>query len=258
MNWVKKYLHVVGLVLAFLVLFSIPVWADTYSYYVGVKVYNNSTTSYTALPVLFDINSTQLASFGYIDSDALDTDVLEGTTERVYSVGTSKLGIFIPTLEDKQERAYEYRLDYSPEQTTFPLIVGVGGNVTIADDSDLELGGNFTVTQRGYVDTSVGSNRNLICKEGAFRVFVSAAGNITAEMNPGASSVNVTASSVCSGLHTINVTTLSGANLEIFVDDVLRDSTAHGGAGVTDNANLWVLIENEVMPYMEYLKIWIR
>jgi len=253
----KKYLPLISLVLVFLLL-PLVAFADSYTYYVLVGVYNNSSTTYTNLPLLVNINNTQLFNLGYITSSGLDTNLLEGATGRTYSTTNPKLGIFVPTVGSYQKRIYDYRLGYSPPQTTFPLIVGVGGNITILDDPDLELGGNFTVEQRGYIDTSSGSNKNLIYKVGAFRVYVSAAGNITVTMNPGGSEVTVTASNVYTGIHTINATTMDETNLKIFVDEVERGSTALGGVAVTDNGNIWVLIENEVMPYMEYIKIWIR
>jgi len=245
--------------LAFIGLVMPAVVFAAYDYYIPVTVYNNSTATYSYLPVLATINNSQLHSLGYIDADGLDTRLLEDVTDRVFMVDSGRLGFVIPSLLEDQDRTYNYRLNESPGQTAFPVIVGVGGNVTISDDADLELGGNFTILQRGYIDTSAGSSKNLVYKEDAFRLYVSAAGNITADIWSGGDwSINVTATDVYTGLHTINVTTMNSDYLKISVDDVEKDSIARGGVAVADNGNYWVLMENEVLVWMEYLKVLTR
>jgi len=228
-----------------------------YDYYVPVRVYNNSTADFTDLVLLVDINNTQLAVLGFIDADGLDTYVFEDSTPATSMVANDKLGIYIPSLLSYQLRTFNYQLGYDPPRTRFPVIVGVDGNITVADADELELGGNFTVRLRGYIVTDFGYYKNLIFKDDSFCINITADGNITATINPGAVEVSVTASGVYTGLHTINVTTMDGVNLVILIDDVEKDSTAFSGAAV-NNTNDWAIAENETILYLDYLKVWVR
>lgn len=183
----KKYLGLISLVtvLVFLLGPILPVLAS-YSYYIPIRVYNNSTEDYSNLVVLVDINSAQLVSWGYIDADGLNTDVFEGVNDRIYMVADGKLAIFVSSILAGQTRTYNYRLGDTTGQAGFPVMVGVGGNVTISDDSDLELDDTFEIEQKGWINTSVGSDKNSIYKQEAFKTYISAEGKITSEIFGGA------------------------------------------------------------------------
>jgi len=60
---------------------------------------------------------------------------------------------------------------------------GAGG-MTTTDNASLELSDNFTIEQKGWVDTDAGADKNLVYKENAFKTFVSptVSGNITASI----------------------------------------------------------------------------
>ncbi len=60
---------------------------------------------------------------------------------------------------------------------------------------------------------------------------------------------SVTAAGVTSGEHTVTVTA-DGTDLKIFIDAVEEDTIALAGASVTDNANDWVISQNNVLPYL--------
>lgn len=209
-----------------------------YSYYVPIEVFNNSTTSYTNLPILVSINNTQLYTQGYINATALDTDVQEGAGIP-YSVANNKLGLYAASLTGNQERDYTYYLGYSPAQSDYPLIVGVGGNVTRADTPALELGNNFTVEQKGYVDTSAGSNKNLVYKQGAFRTYISAGQNITAAISSYSSTYPTVAA-------------VNGGN-------IVTDNTTHYVAlpvGIASGNLLLVLFASDANPAITFPGGW--
>jgi len=149
----RKFLPLISLILVLLILPVSVVYA-AYSYSVPISVYNNSTTDYSNLPILVSINNSQLYEMGYIDVDGLDTDVQEGATSREFMVESSRLGLFVPSILEGQTRGYNYRLGDTDGQTGFPVITGVGGNVTVSDNASLELGDNFTVEVDGWIDTS--------------------------------------------------------------------------------------------------------
>ena len=169
------------LLLTVLVVLPVTLAYSAFNYSYSIRIFNNSTTSYpNGLPILVTLNNSQLNSYGYIAADGLDTNVQEGATSREFMVQSARLGIFIPSFLDSQVRFPNYRLGDTPGQTTFPVIIGVGGNVTVSDNSTLELGNNFTVELDGFIDTSAGSSKNLIDKTSAFMIWVSDTSEITA------------------------------------------------------------------------------
>jgi len=119
-----------------------------------ISILNNGTTVYPAIPVLVSTNNAQLYNQGYILSTGLDTNVQEGASDSVYMVDTVLTGIATGGFATGQQRSYFYRMGNAPPQTSFPVIVGYGGNVTVADSPTLELGNNFTYSTTGYIDTS--------------------------------------------------------------------------------------------------------
>jgi len=156
----------------------------SYNYSVSVRVFNNSTTDYDdGLPVLVSINNSQMYGYGYIDTDGLNTDVQEGTTSRTFMVDSEYLGIFIPSFLGGQVRNSSYRLGNVPGQTAFPIITGVGGNVTISDAAALEPTDNFSVEIKGLFDTSYSTaNQTHVDKTDAFSIINGASENITAQI----------------------------------------------------------------------------
>jgi len=68
----------------------------------------------------------------------------------------------------------------------------------------------------------------------------------------------VQVSDISSGVHTVKAYA-DGTNLGIIIDEgeagEASDTTALSGASVTDNANDWVWMQNDVMPYATYLKM---
>ena len=128
----KKYLGVIGLLL--LVVLILPsVVMGAYDYYITITVYNNDSSAVTGLPVIVEINNSQLADLGYILSSGLDTSVTEGASGRQYSVVDNKTILIIPSLQGYQQKTFNYRLGESTSQAYFNFSTGDGGNVTIAD-----------------------------------------------------------------------------------------------------------------------------
>jgi len=235
-----------------MVLLSVPVFA-AYDYSTSISVYDNSATPLANVPILVSINNTVLYDSGYITASGLDTDVQESASIP-YSVATSRLGIFVDALAAYQSKAFTYFMTFTPEQTSYPLIIGVDGNITRADVAGLELGNNFVIEIKGWIDTDAEVGKNLIYKNEAFKLYVSGATDITADINDGA--LTATASGVASGEYTIMVTA-DTIDMKIYVDSVEEDSVALVGANVTDNANIWVVNTNTTMPYIDYLEIWV-
>jgi len=67
-------------------------------------------------------------------------------------------------------------------------------------------------------------------------------------------SLSAVATGISSGEHTVK-TTADGTNLKIYIDGVEKDSVALSGASATDNSNNWVIGQNNIISYMEYMTI---
>lgn len=159
----------------------VPVYAiDTYGYYLEFTVTDTGGTNRTNVPVLLSsIVGTNLVNTGYIDSDGLDTRLKESTTALEYMLSTTNGVMVIPTLTAYQTRTFRLYMDYAPDNTGFPIIVGESGYVTVTDAAALELGSNFEIEVSGYVDTTqVGSA--ILHKPAAFKIYNYADGTIRA------------------------------------------------------------------------------
>ena len=144
-----------------------------------ISVVDTSSSDRTGVPVLVPFGSSQAVDLGYLNANGLDTRMFEGTTEQGYMVADNKLGILTPALVADQERMYRFETGYTPANTSFGVIPGTGGYVTIPDAAAIELGNNFEVEQKGYVDTSAGANKDLVYRPATTRTYVSAEGEIT-------------------------------------------------------------------------------
>lgn len=186
-SWVGA---VVIILLMALLWAATTVSADTYQFYSTIHVKNNSTADLINITVLVSMNNTQLANLGYIESSGLDTNVLEGATEQVYSMSDVYLPVFVGSLESYQTKVYQYRMTYSPPQITFPVATGYGGRVTTVDTATLEPGRSFQLDLDGFVDTSLSgvALRQLVGKTAALYTYVN--------------STNTIASAICNSTRT--------------------------------------------------------
>ena len=131
-----------AVILGFLVAVAgIRAWAD-YDYSIPITVTDTGGAARTNLVVLAGtgINHTNLAAGGYIQSDALDTNLAEGATARSYLPRDTNLMFFLPTLGAYESKSLSYQLTYDPAQTGFSFMAGNGGSVSTADHADLEPG----------------------------------------------------------------------------------------------------------------------
>lgn len=209
----RKYAPLVSLLVVFIIFLTLvfPAFADTFSWYTYITVLDNSSTGYQNLTYLVSLNNSQLVSLGYINSTGLNTNVVEGSTSIPYSMSDSRLPIFISNITAYSSRTYTYRLNNSPGQSDFPIMVGLGGNFTASDTPGLDLGGTFQIDIDGPLRASYVSGSNLTSKSGAIDLYISANGNVTASINSG--ETTLTASGVNSSTHTIRVASNSTESL---------------------------------------------
>jgi len=181
MKMIKNILRGTVLALILLVLVGGTVFA-AYSYYANIQVLETDGNSYTYLPVIADVDNDYLSDNNYISLTGLDTRVLAGSTELKHLVVDDSVLFVAPTVGANSTGNYKYTLNNTSDLDSFPVIVGYDGYITIPSEigDDMQLGDDFEIEFDGYVDTSSGSDKNLIYKGDAFTVLVGVAGEISA------------------------------------------------------------------------------
>lgn len=144
-----------------------------------IAVVDTSGTSRTYIPVLTGVTGSSMSSSGYMNATGTDTNMQIGSTDVPYMLSTTQIATVAPSLGAGSRINYNLYTGYSPVQTVFDIITGSGGKITISDAAALELGDDFEIEQKVYVDTSAGSSKDLVLKTDAFRTYVSAEGSIT-------------------------------------------------------------------------------
>lgn len=219
-------------------------------------VVTNSGPALPKAPVVTLMDLLTLVSTGLISSTGLDTRITISSTT-IPHLDVSDRVLFVDDLAANSTQTYRFSGSNFPVITGMPIIVGHTGYVTIPDNPALELGNYFKVETVGYVDTTLGVDKNILIKpdgtDVAFRLYVSAAGTITVEIGHGALSASAT--SISSGVHTVTAQGDTG-NLSIAIDGVVKQTVPLSGASVNESSDNWTLDQNDVMPYITSLAIW--
>lgn len=249
----KNRVKLLTIILAIsIIALPLVVLADSWKYYTEITIQDTGGSDRAGIPVIIDtVKGQNLIDASYVNSDATDTRVKEGATEIKYCIASDETLLYTQSLAAEQKRDYRLYMGYSPIIDSFAIIVGQDGYITIPDDSSIEFGNQFDLELKGYVDTSE-SDKNLVYKEDAFRLYISAENKITAAIL-GAGGVSIDATGVESGVHVVRAKA-DTVDLKLIIDGN-EHSIALSGASVVDNANDWQVMQDNVMPYMEYLKL---
>ena len=174
-----RFVRATTISLVGVLLLATPIFA--YLFRAPVAISENTSVSYSMLPVIWIQNNDWLASNGFMNASANDTRVQTlGGLNKPWMVSDNYTLTAIPVPADSQTNLY-FTTGES-ESPTMDIITGYGGYITIPDNPALELSDNFTIAMTGYIDTSaVGAN--LTSKSGALQAFISGSGNITASAN---------------------------------------------------------------------------
>lgn len=243
----RKILRVLIILGLATLLIAAPVWA---AYSATIRVIESNNTNYTELPIRVAVDNTYLAANGFITATGLDTRVEAGGVAIPHMVADDKL-LFVDSVSANITANFQYTTG-NTALSSFPVIVGHDGYITVTDDASIELGDAFHIEMKVWVDTSASAvSDNVTTKADAFNITISAVGSIKAEIIGGTS---VTATTVASGVHTIEVIA-DGVDLKIFIDTVEKGSSALGGVGVTDNGSNLIIGQNDVIRYIEYFKV---
>lgn len=153
--------------------------AVAYLYRAPVAITENSSTSYTMLPVLWNSPNTWLNSNGFFGTGVNTTRVQTlGGLNKPWMVADNKTLTAIPVPADSQTNLY-----FTTGETAasaMDIIFGNGGYATTIDDPALELGSNGTISLTDIYLPSSGT-ANLTRKDNALRIaYNAAAENVTA------------------------------------------------------------------------------
>ena len=237
----------VGVVLGLVgIMIAVPVLA---AYWAEITVTESNGTTYTQLALNQDLNVDYLAANGFITSTGLDTRVTdEDYTVLPHMLADDRL-LWVSPITGNSETTFWF-VTGEDALSGFPIITGHGGYVTVTDAAALELGDVFAIGVIGYIDTSAGSDKNIIRKDSAVLFNVSSASTLTFAVTGGNSLV---ATSVSSGVMTIMIYS-DGYEMWMEIDDVEQDRDTT--SAIPNTANDWVLFENDVMPYVYYYSMW--
>lgn len=157
----------------------------TLAKYVGtVRISNNGTTANNVFTTL-NLTTQQLIDGDWISDNCLNSALLTNAgadTAYMPAPGNTDLwSIYVPSILQNSNLDYSLYLGGSQDMDGKIRYFPGPGGMTTPDSASLELGDNFTIEQKGYIDTSAGSNKYLVYKQDAFSEYVNG-GNITAEI----------------------------------------------------------------------------
>lgn len=258
---VRRIIQIGLIAMVGLLVVATPVYAIINAAFVADLVTINAGTATTNVAAVCDINTQALIDGKYVTADLKNTAVQgPGDIDVPYmpGVGTNPWVYFVSDIGASEQKCYSFYAGGTVTQNTFAYFPASGG-MTVADDDSIELGNNFEVEFQGFVDTSAGTNKDLVFKDLAFRVWVNGEGEISASIykDGGWTACVVTATNILSNVHFIEVTA-DVQDLKLYINGNLKDTEVLGGTiSVPDNTNGWSFATNGSMLYLEFLKIWV-
>ena len=197
----KKYLHI--LLLTTIVILCLPtlVMASDISdaKFTGIIRVSNNSTAANDVSANFSLDTQALIDGGYITANCSDIAIHDptGTDATFMPSVNSTVPWFVFTDNISAYGSLDYNL-YCGGVTggNIAYFPGTGG-MTVSDNANIEPGDNFTITYRGYIDTTTAEN--ITEKGSALRLYSNGTGDITASIDYAEIDG---AHSVCSELYT--------------------------------------------------------
>jgi len=155
-------------------------------YYGNIVITNNSTEA-TGVSVICSINTQEVISQGWLDSDIENVAVRSSSGVDVAfmpSVNSSYPWCFwAPSIEDYASKIYILYTGNASLDSTKYYFPGADG-MTVSDNASLESSDNISISISGYFDTSASAvGANITDKGAGLRVYVSSSSNISVALN---------------------------------------------------------------------------
>ncbi len=167
----KRIARILLLVLMLSIFIVVPVYAEVFSSQITVA--NTTATGYGQIPVAVACNNSYLVTNKFTSSTMLDTKIAT-----LPMMPTNNMTWTALPLANSSSNAYTWSTG-NAVASSHSIIFGYSGYATLGDWAGGEFGNNFSSSLSGYVDTSSGSNKNLLYKQGAFKTYVSGASTVT-------------------------------------------------------------------------------
>jgi len=162
--------------------------------YYGIIVVTNNGTATTEVSTVLTLSSSDLITQGWADTD-FDNIAIRNSSGADVPFGPSvnstyPWSLWMPSIGANSQSNYTMYSGPSSLNSTKYYFPGSAG-MTTADHTTLEPSDNFTWTANAYVDTDNGTDKNLVYKSGAIKVYVSptVSGNVTVALGTGSSVV---------------------------------------------------------------------
>lgn len=172
-------------IILFLAIFAFPLGAIasdlTDANFEGNIVIYNSSTANTCVSVSLSANSTALIDAGYVDSDFDNVAILNNTgTDARFMPGydDDEWIIWVPSIGGSTSLYFPLYIGDDSLDSTKYYFPGAGG-MTVSDNTTIEPGDNFTITNKIFIDTS-SVNSNIFCKSEAIKASITGTDNATA------------------------------------------------------------------------------
>jgi hypothetical protein len=153
---IKRFLAISGILLILLFV-ALPVYASSWVTYFPIYITDTSGTNRTNVAVLTGLTGTALNNGGFINANGTNTNMQQGSSNISYTMGTTQIGVFLPTISAYSTQEIDLYTGYSPAQTSFPIIIGNSGNFTTTNNAAFDLGNSGNYTFSGWFNpTSTG------------------------------------------------------------------------------------------------------
>lgn len=181
----KKFV-VLLLILIFVLTSGVALALDTSdALYTGLIRITNNGTAATNVAVPFTANTSVYIDAGYMESSANNTAITSSSGANLpYMPGFAgnKWIVFVPSIGANNILNDTLFMGGTTDMAGKLRYFPASGGMATADSASLEPSANFTFEQIGWINTDNGTDKNLVSKPGAFRIYVSptVSGNITA------------------------------------------------------------------------------
>jgi len=225
---------------------AMPVLAATFAW--DIQLHETSNTTYTNTPFMSGFKVNEMIASGYMQSDGLDAVVTDGGNALPTLVSDNAVW-WVGDLASGTTKTFTLTTGNDPA-SSMPIIVGSNGYFRTPYNASLELSDGWELDISGYVDTSSGSDKYILYKDGEVTVQVTGDEEITATVNDG-SDESIVLTPIASGYYSITLI-LSSGTLTFTVGST-SDTTSVGTP--SHNTNDWLWDENNAMPYIDSVAV---
>lgn len=187
MVWDDKVIKRILIIALLLVFLAVPITAlasdISGALWYGLITISNNSTANTSVATTANISTENFIAGNFLNSYANNTVMRNSSGADVaFMPGFTDANLWcmwVPTIGADSYLTY---ILYTHNSTGGKIrYFPAAGGMETADSGTIELSYNFTVEQKGWVDTTA-INSTLINKEVAFRIYIGSSGNITADI----------------------------------------------------------------------------